>query len=49
MFKINFDAAWDFANLEVGIGVVVRDHSGIFFLQGLVKLGFRPCRLRLRS
>lgn len=49
MFKINFDAAWDSANREVEIGGVVRDHSGIVFLQGLVKLGFPLCRLRLRS
>lgn len=30
-FKVNFDASWDKACNEVGIGAVVRDHRGVFY------------------
>ena len=37
-FKINFDASWKKKDKGVGVGVVIRDHSGDFFA-GMSKRG----------
>lgn len=39
-FKVNFDASWDRDINEIGVGVVVRDHLGDFFV-GLSKSGVK--------
>lgn len=44
--KINFDAAWDWASGEVGIGVAIKDHASVFFA-GLSKAGGRAMSVEI--